>query len=289
MLRIFIIAGVILLIMLVIAICLYLRTRKLAKNLEKSREKLQREQENLITAQQELIEARNQAESANKMKTQFIRNMRHEIRTPLSAVIGFSQLIVDSIPEKYRGDMERYSDIIMINNEMILTLINDVLDTAGMETGTIKLDPKPTSLQQICSIAINVVEHLANPGVIMKFENEGDKDFVLNTDAARVEQVLINLLKNATKFTSRGSITLGYKVDKENKQVIFSVTDTGIGIPADKMKMIFNRFEKVNNFSQGSGLGLHICRLIANMVNGEVSIDPNYLNGARFLFIHPIS
>ena len=81
--------------------------------------------ENLITAQQELIEARNQAESANKMKTQFIRNMRHEIRTPLSAVIGFSQLIVDSIPEKYRGDMERYSDIIMINNEMILTLIND--------------------------------------------------------------------------------------------------------------------------------------------------------------------
>jgi signal transduction histidine kinase len=185
--------------------------------------------------------------------------------------------------------MERYSDIIMINNEMILTLINDVLDTAGMETGTIKLDPKPTSLQQICSIAINVVEHLANPGVIMKFENEGDKDFVLNTDAARVEQVLINLLKNATKFTSRGSITLGYKVDKENKQVIFSVTDTGIGIPADKMKMIFNRFEKVNNFSQGSGLGLHICRLIANMVNGEVSIDPNYRNGARFLFIHPIS
>lgn len=288
LLRVVITAGIILLVMLVIAIWLYLRARRLAKNLEKSREKLQREQENLITAQQELIEARNQAESANKMKTQFIRNMRHEIRTPLSAVIGFSQLIVDSIPEKYRGDMERYSDIIMINNEMILTLINDVLDTAGMETGTIKLDPKPTSLQQICSIAISVVEHLANPGVIMKFENEGNKDFVLNTDAARVEQVLINLLKNATKFTSRGSITLGYKVDKENKQVVFSVTDTGIGIPADKMKMIFNRFEKVNNFSQGSGLGLHICRLIANMVNGEVCIDPNYRNGARFLFIHPI-
>ncbi len=113
LLRVVITAGIILLVMLVIAIWLYLRTRRLAKNLEKSREKLQREQENLITAQQELIEARNQAESANKMKTQFIRNMRHEIRTPLSAVIGFSQLIVDSIPEKYRGDMERYSDIIM--------------------------------------------------------------------------------------------------------------------------------------------------------------------------------
>ena len=121
----------------------------------------------------------------------------------------------------------------------------------------------------------------------MYFHTDVSHDIILLTDATRLEQVLINFLTNAAKFTDKGEIVVSYSVDNDNRQVIFSVTDTGSGIPADKAEIIFERFEKLDSFAQGTGLGLHICRLIANMLKGKVMVDTSYTKGARFLFIHP--
>ena len=115
-----------------------------------------------------------------------------------------------------------------------------------------------------------------------------EKDFVMKTDILRLQQLLLNLLTNAAKFTAQGEINLNYQVDKEKMQVIFSVTDTGCGVPPDKQESIFNRFEKVDEFKQGAGLGLPICRTIAGLFGGTLTVDPAYTGGARFIFVHPI-
>ena len=115
-----------------------------------------------------------------------------------------------------------------------------------------------------------------------------EKDFVMKTDILRLQQLLLNLLTNAAKFTAQGEINLDYQVDKEKMQVIFSVTDTGCGVPPDKQESIFNRFEKVDEFKQGAGLGLPICRTIAGLFGGTLTVDPAYTGGARFIFVHPI-
>lgn len=277
--------------LLIIASWLYYRTKRLARSLQRSKQSLQTEQENLLKTQKELTIARDQAEGANRMKTLFIQNMSHEIRTPLNAIVGFSHLMAENAKGSDKEDMALYAQMVNGNSELLLTLVGDVLDIAKMESGEIKMNLQPCSLQAICNLAISNAKHRAKAGVKMYFQTDPDipADLCLFTDATRLEQVLINFLTNAAKFTKEGEIVLSYSIDKENKQIIFSVTDTGIGIPKDKAEVIFERFEKLDSFAQGTGLGLHICRLIANMLKGKVMVDTSYTGGARFLFIHPIT
>ena len=266
----------------------YYRIKRLAKSLQRSKQKLQEEQDTLLKTQKALTIARDQAESANRMKTLFIQNMSHEIRTPLNAIVGFTHIMAESVQDDKKEEMTDYSKIINANSELLLTLVGDVLDIAKMETGEIKLNLQPCSLQSICKMAIGNVTHRAKAGVKMYFHTDVPQDITLLTDATRLEQVLINFLTNAAKFTNKGEIILSYSLDNLKQQVIFSVTDTGTGIPTGKAEIIFERFEKLDTFAQGTGLGLHICRLIANMLKGKVMVDTSYTKGARFLFIHPI-
>lgn len=291
MIRITFIAITILTLLLILAYWLYYRTKRLAGSLQRSKRKLQEEQAILLNTQKELTIARDQAEGANRMKTLFIQNMSHEIRTPLNAIVGFSHLMAENAKGSDKEDMALYAQMVNGNSELLLTLVGDVLDIAKMESGEIKMNLQPCSLQAICSLAISNAKHRAKAGVKMYFQTDPDipADLCLFTDATRLEQVLINFLTNAAKFTKEGKIVLSYSIDKENKQIIFSVTDTGIGIPKDKAEVIFERFEKLDSFAQGTGLGLHICRLIANMLKGKVMVDTSYTGGARFLFIHPIA
>lgn len=287
-LRITLTALGVLIILLLILLLSYRRTNRLAKNLQRSKQKLQEEQEVILQTQKELTIARDEAESANKMKTLFIQNMSHEIRTPLNAIVGFSDILVESIPEEQKEEMKSYAEQISGNSELLLTLVGDVLDLAKMETGKMKPHLNPCSLHAICELVITNTRHRTQVGVSMYFNPESKKDFTLLTDATRLEQILINFLTNAAKFTAKGEIVLSYSIDETNQQVLFSVTDTGIGVPADKADIIFERFEKLDNFAQGTGLGLYICKLIARMLKGKVMLDTTYRKGARFIFVHPM-
>lgn len=277
----------ILIVLIIVALRMYSHAHKLAKTLEKSQTKLQKEKERLLHTQQDLIVARSQAESANRMKTQFFQNITHEIRTPLNAIVGFSQLIIYNIPEDKQKQMEEYVRIINANNDMLTSLINDVLDITQLEAGELHLEKRPESTDALCRMAVNTTRGLLKPGVTMEFL-PGDKDVSLYTDPKRTTQILVNLLNNAAKFTEAGSITLRYYVEEERKEIVFEVTDSGCGIPVEMSEEIFERFVKVNDYTPGAGLGLHICRLLARMLGGTVILDKAYTDGARFLFIHPL-
>lgn len=283
-----IVALVILVGLIIVLSLLYTRSRRLAVSLERSRTQLQNEKNHLLETQEALILARDQAEAANRTQTQFIQNMRHEILSPLNAITGFAQLIADSVPEEMQKEMDRYTEIISINSELLRTLVSDVLDMSKLESGEIKLLRQPVSLNAMCHLCVANVENRVKPGVTMSFVGRHPDDFMLLTDHTRVEQILINFLTNAAKYTEEGSITLDYEIDEKENAVIFSVTDTGPGIPPGKEEIIFNRFEKLSRYQQGSGLGLHICRFIAGMLGGTVKVDTSYKSGARFIFTLPI-
>lgn len=288
--RIVIIVLVMLGVMIVLIIVMfrmYSHARKIARTLEKSQSKLQKEKERLLHTQQDLIVARSQAESANRMKTQFFQNITHEIRTPLNAIVGFSQLIIYNIPPEKQEQMEEYIKIINSNNNMLTSLINDVLDITQLEAGELHLNKKPESADALCRMAVNSSRAMLKPGVTMEFI-PGPQDVSIYTDAQRSAQILGNLLNNAAKFTEAGSITLRYYVEEERKEIVFEVTDSGCGIPVEMSEEIFERFVKVNDYTLGAGLGLHICRLLARMLGGTVILDKAYTEGARFLFIHPL-
>lgn len=246
----------------------------------------------------QLVKAKVEAESANKMKTMFLQNMSHEIRTPLNAVVGFSQLIAESGNDISKQESLEYKNMIEKNGQLLLTLVGDVLDIARMESGEMKYDISDVSANFLCNSAYENVKNNVKPGVKMVCTPH-ETDCVFHTDPQRVEQVLINYLTNACKFTYKGSITIDYSVvdgtslnfeDKSIKSpiIIFSVTDTGIGIPKEKIKMVFKRFEKLNQFAQGTGLGLHICKLIAKGLHGKIWVESVYHKGSRFMFAVPL-
>ena len=170
---------------------------------------------------------------------------------------------------------------------MLLTLLNDILDISSLECGKIRFNYSAEEIVQICQHILMTTAHTCQPGVEGRLECAVDS-YMLTTAVHRLSQILINLLTNAAKFTSEGSIVLGVEICPEQNEVLFSVTDTGPGIPLDKQEMIFNRFEKLDENAQGTGLGLSICQLIIEQLGGKIWIAPGYDKGARFLFTHPI-
>ena len=233
----------------------------------------------------ELFEAKVKAEQSDQLKTAFLANMSHEIRTPLNAIVGFSALLGDeSISEE---DRNVYMGIVNQNSDLLLTLIGDILDISRLETGKISFTLHPENIVAICQQVISTTAHGRKKDVECVF-NPPVESFILKTDSQRLSQVLINLLTNASKFTEKGTIALAFEIQKEQRRILFSVSDTGCGIPRERQERVFNRFEKLNEFKQGTGLGLAICKQIVLRFGGNIWIDPEYTEGARFVFSHPI-
>ncbi|MFT0321280.1 ATP-binding protein [Bacteroides thetaiotaomicron] len=230
-------------------------------------------------------QSRLNAENAMQSKSLFLSNMSHEIRTPISALSGFSSLLTEqALDEETR---RQCGDIIQQNSDLLLKLINDVIDLSNLEIGNMKFNFNYCDAIAICNNVIDTVNKVKQTQAELRF-NTSLPSLKLYTDDSRLQQLLINLLINATKFTPQGNITLEVQQESEDF-ALFSVTDTGCGIPLEKQSSIFNRFEKLNEGAQGTGLGLSICQLIIERIGGKIWIDPNYTTGCRFYFTHPIN
>lgn len=245
-------------------------------------QKKQKQKETL--SKERLEQSRLNAEHATRAKSVFLSNMSHEIRTPLNALSGFSTILTE---EGLDVDTRKQcTEIIQQNSELLLKLINDVIDLSSMEFGKLQFSIGRYDAVATCQNVIDTVIKVKQTQAEVLFSTSL-QELEIETDDSRLQQVLINLLINATKFTSEGSITL--KLEKESDEMaLFSVTDTGCGIPKEKQAHIFQRFEKLNENAQGSGLGLSICQLIIEHIGGKIWIDPDYTGGSRFVFTHPI-
>ncbi len=255
---------------LFVSLYFYYHTKKLKDELQESESALR--------------EAKDRAEESSRLKSAFLANMSHEIRTPLNAIVGFSDVLASggtSVDEQ-----QGYVDIIKTNSDLLLRLINDILDVSRLEADRVTFTIEKCDVVPLCQ------QVLASVSQARKSENkyifECDREGVdLWTDTQRLQQVIINLLSNADKFTRNGKITLKLEVDDEKRVATFSVSDTGTGIPLEKQKLVFERFEKLNEYVQGTGLGLSICKLTVEKWGGEIWVDPGYTDGARFVFTHP--
>ena len=280
------VAIFILLISVVILFRLYRNNRKLARTLDKSNRALRAESSHLEKSKSDLLKARDEAQKANYMKTDFIKNMSYEVKAPLKAINEYCKLITDCSDASNKKYLERFSSLVELNSELLSTIINDVLHISEIDSESVPVHNRPVELRPLCTMVLDGVRHRLSPDVALMFDTASPY-ICLFTDPQRVHQILLNLLTNAAKFTPKGSITLAYSVDSEKETVTFSVTDTGIGIKADKKDLIFERFVKLDKETQGAGLGLTISRLLARILGGDVILDTTYTKGARFLLILP--
>ena len=256
---------------LFVSLYFYYHTKKLKDELQESESALR--------------DAKDRAEESSRLKSAFLANMSHEIRTPLNAIVGFSDVLASGGSSE--DEQQGYVDIIKTNSDLLLRLINDILDVSRLGADRVTFTFEECDVVPLCQRV------LASVSQARKSENEFifecDRESMdMRTDTQRLQQVIINLLSNADKFTRNGKITLGLKVDEKQREVLFSVSDTGTGIPLEKQKLVFERFEKLNEYVQGTGLGLSICKLTVEKWGGEIWVDPGYTDGARFVFTHPL-
>lgn len=232
--------------------------------------------------EQELINAKNHAEESNRLKSAFLANMSHEIRTPLNAIIGFSGILATAEGEE---EKQEYVNIIENNNTLLLQLISDILDLSKIEAGTLDL--------HYSNIEINTLMKELENSCLLKLKSEHvklefiapEKPCFVNIEKNRLSQLIINLITNAIKFTTQGSIRFGY--EQRDKELYFYVTDTGCGIPQDKLESIFGRFVKLNSFVQGTGLGLSICQTLISHMGGKIGAESEEGKGSTFWFTLP--
>lgn len=229
--------------------------------------------------------ARQQAEKADKLKSAFLQNLSHEIRTPLNAIIGFNDLLNDAGAEFSEEERSELLGHLHTNTNLLLTLVNDVLDLSKLESGNYSISLSNVVLPELCQSTLAGVAHRVAEGVRLELK-QPDTEIILNTDAQRLQQILTNLLVNACKYTSQGSIVLAYEIT--DTSIIFSVTDTGCGIDKEKGELIFQRFEKLNSMNPGFGLGLSICRSLTTLLGGKIYLDTQYTGGARFVVELPL-
>ena len=266
--------------LLCIVVIFLWQQRKLNAKLHRAKNKLDEQNRTLIKAEDELRKAKEVAEQSNWLKTMFIQNMSHEIRTPLNSIVGFSGVLVDMLDEK--EDIGQYVALIESNSKLLLKLVGDILDISILDS-EVEIKHNAVDVNACCQASIDAAGASFDPGVKLIFEPACD-DLIINSNYNYIVQVLDNLLGNASKFTHEGSVTLAYEVKKEENQLIFTVTDTGIGIPVEEQERVFERFVKLDNFSQGAGLGLSICRIVAERLGGYLRIDKGYTQGTRVIF-----
>lgn len=290
MLTISIVALCLVLIILCLILYAYRRRKALTIHLSETNQMLTNERDNLRRIQRELIAARDKAKVAERHKTDFINTISHEVAEPVNNIVGYSQLIVDSVDDKRREVLEKFVQVIELNCDLLRTLVNDVLDVAELENSRIVIKLKNVTLKKLCEAAVNTVSNRLNPEVKLTVipEVEG-MEYNIDTDPVRAEQVIVNLLTNAIKFTEKGHITVTYGIDKVTAMARIVVEDTGPGIQKGKERKIFDRFYKGSQVNQGIGLGLTICKLISRLLGGSVELDMSYTEGARFIFKLPIN
>ena len=236
----------------------------------------------LKETEQKLIIARDKAEELDRLKSAFLANMSHEIRTPLNAIVGFSSLLAET---DSRSERQEYIKIVQENNELLLQLISDILDLSKIEAGTFNFVYTNVDVNETCSEIIKSMGMKVGKGVELILEEPFPECYIY-TDKNRFTQVISNFINNALKFTQQGSITLGYE-QVSHQKIKFYVRDTGMGIPEEKQKSVFERFVKLNTFVQGTGLGLSICKSIVSQMGGEIGVDSTEGVGSCFWFTHP--
>lgn len=230
----------------------------------------------------ELIESKEKAETSDKLKSAFLANMSHEIRTPLNAIVGFSRIISESDNAEERRE---YYEIVDANNERLLQLINEILDLSKIESGIVEFTYGPVRLHTLCKEIHDAHVFRCPQGVELRFDSP-DEALSIHSDKNRIFQVFSNLIGNAFKFTTAGSVSYGYK--QEGERVVFYVKDTGLGIEPEKLGRVFQRFAKLNNFAQGTGLGLSICKTIIERLGGEIAVSSEVGTGTTFTFWLPL-
>lgn len=223
--------------------------------------------------------------AANEAKTKFLQNMSHEIRTPLNAMFGFSQLLGLPDGSCTPEEKEQYNAYIYNSYKMLEMLVSDIIDIADSEHGNYRIEITDVPLNATCANALRSVEFRVPANVKLYMTSDFPDDHIVKSDERRIQQLLINYLTNACKNTQKGEIHLHVSRTEHPGKVTFSVTDTGRGVPPEKAEAIFARFTKLNQFVQGSGLGLSICQTIAEKLEGEVYLDTSYTGGARFVFV----
>ncbi|MGN0283062.1 MAG: ATP-binding protein [Prevotella sp.] len=234
----------------------------------------------------ELEEAKDKAEESNRMKSAFLANMSHEIRTPLNAIVGFSELLSSRNEDLTQDERAQFREIIHENSNLLLNLVNDVLDLSRIESGKVDMELHMCNITKLCNTVLESVKVTCRKPIDFNLYSSGENITFL-TDEVRLRQVLINLLTNAIKFSEDGEISITLTIDPKVNIAKFSVTDQGCGIKKENADKVFERFVKLNQFKQGTGLGLQICRQIIERLGGKIWLDTSYTRGAKFSFIHP--
>lgn len=232
--------------------------------------------------QKELEAARIKAEESDRLKSAFLANMSHEIRTPLNAIVGFSKLVIDA---ECTNEKEQYAEIIERNSEILLNLFNDILDLSSLEADSLSFNIRPIKLIDICLQLEQQFCYKVKNGTKLILDDV-DTELYVSGDWNRIIQIISNSLSNAAKFTPKGEIHFGYR-EKEDF-VEFYVKDSGIGIPAERVATIFQRFGKINDFVQGTGLGLTLCRMLVEKMGGRIWLRSQEGKGSRFYFTLPL-
>lgn len=263
------------------------RENRLNRRLKLSEGELKIKNEELTDSREELRKAKTKAEDKSQMKTTFIQNMSHEIRTPLNSIVGFSDVLSDMYCKEF-PETKEFVDIIKSNTNDLLRLVSDVLTLSELDQNDeVQTDIK-TNIHELCQLSIDMIETNKQKDIKISFTPEKENLEILN-NPERLSVLLSNLLYNAYKFTQHGSINIAYTIFETEKMLQISVTDTGIGIPIEKQEEVFERFFKMNTFTQGTGLGLPICRSIAEKLGGSLIIDSSYTKGCRMLLTIPIT
>lgn len=234
---------------------------------------------------QELQQANEKAQQAQLMKTAFIQNMNHEVRTPLNAIVGFSECLAE-IPLS-KTETKEISATIKKNSDKLLKIISDMISIANIDSGDQRLTYQEIPVNELANKLLQEMKEYIQPKVKFYY-TPCQTDYILSSNEDIVHQILINLLHNALKFTSSGEVELSYEVDNKNNKLHFHVRDTGIGVKSELKEKIFSRFYKVDSFVPGAGLGLSLCRILAERIEARVYLDDTYQDGCLFTFEHPL-
>lgn len=283
--------SVVLFLLLVIIVLLAImsrKNRKLNRQLTESNIALQKERDSLKAAKDELIKSKEDYEYENKVKTSFIAGISENVKQPMNAIAINGRLIVDCADNSTKPFLQKFADIIDQNIRILQTIVNDVFTLTELQNSTLQFNYNGVGVNRICSVIANVFRPQLKDGVTFTVTEDGTvENPIITTDAQRVEQILTHLVSNAVKYTDSGNIDLSYRLNKKDKTITFAITDTGCGINAKHAGKIFDRFYKANKHEQGLGIGLSISRMIAEMMGGTLTLDPDYKKGARFLLTIP--
>lgn len=281
-----IVAMLALLVLIFFLVRQYRHSRRLARTLQSANMALRIESDSLKASQNELTKARDAAQQANQFKTDYIKNMSNEVTVPLNAIVEYSHLIVDCTDANDKPYLERYADQVEANCAFLTAIVNDVLHLSEIDSDQVSLHRELTDLRRVAELSVESIRPMIRKGVEIVFDTECPNPDTY-TDPRRVQQILVNVLNNAAKYTRSGHILLQCNIINGGKDVAIAVSDTGPGIPAAQKERIFERFVKLDKNAQGIGLGLPISRLLARLLGGDLVLDTTYTHGARFILTLP--